>query len=481
MLGVARAMQRRAVEEPPMPRTVLLVLLAGCSEASMVGDMGVAPGGSQDIGYARDLIEAGQIPDQEHFTAEGLFNEHDLPLSGDVCDAILCPRAAATVHHPYTGDPSVLVQLGFGTSIEAATFLRPDLDLVFVVDVSGSMTGEPLDLAKAAMLRAIDQLDADDHASLVVYGSRARVAERARIMDADGRARLIDAVNALEPDGSTDMESGMQLGYDQLDPALDASHRMMIFSDAQPNTGVTEESGFVELVREHAAEGVGLTFIGVSPTLGTELANAIGKVRGGNFYFLDEENLPTLFGDAFAFMVSPIAYDLEVAVTPAEGVALGAVYGAPVDGGEVRMGAATLFLSSEDGGIAATFAVAPTGPMAVASMAVSYLPVDATTREAGTIEVAWAGGAYAGEADDLGVAKIDGLVTQFDAMMAAADACDGGDFDAAAAQVDAASAALSASAVALEQPDLEVEAALMTKLAANLRAPSCAPADSYGY
>ena len=486
-----------------MTRTAIaLLLLPACAEMSMVnGDLGVTPGGSQDIGFARDEIAGGLIPDQEHFTAEGLFSEHDLPLSGPPCEALLCPRAAATVHRPFVGDPELLVQLGFGTSISSATFQRPDLDIAFLVDTSGSMSGPPLEVSKEAMLAAIDQLGPDDHAALVEFGSTALVRERSRAMDEVGKAKLRDAVRALESNGSTDLESGMRKAYDELDLSLAASHRLMIFTDAQPNTGLTAESDFVTLVRDRAEEEVGLSFFGVSPSLGTELADVIAKVRGGNFFFLDEDSLPVLFGDEFDFVVTPLAYDLEVAVSPAEGVALGAVYGAPVDGGEVRLGASTLFLSSKDGGMAATFAINPEGPLDIGTMAMSYLPVGASgkvktdvgvrgvgkpdvARVEDTIDVRWEGGTFDGDADDLGVAKIDVLVHQFDAMKIAADACDGTLAMAdAAAQVDAAGALLAERAADLSQPDLEIEVALMAKLAENLRAeaPACAAADIYAY
>ena len=470
-----------------MTRTVIaLLLLPACSEMGQInsGDLGVTPGGSQDIAFARDEIANGLIPDQEHFTAEGLFSEHDLPLSGAPCEALLCPRAAATVHRPFVGDPELLVQLGFGTSISSASFQRPDLDLAFLVDTSGSMSGEPLEVSKKAMLAAIDQLGPDDHAALVEFGSTARVRERSHAMDDAGKAKLRDAVRSLESNGSTDLESGMRKAYDELDLSLAASHRLMIFTDAQPSTGLTAESDFVTLVRDRAEEAVGLSFFGVSPSLGTELADVIAKVRGGNFFFLDEDALPVLFGDEFDFVVTPLAYDLEVAVSPAEGVALGAVYGAPVDGGEVRLGASTLFLSSKDGGMAATFAINPEGPLDIGTMAVSYLPVGASARVEDTVDVRWEGGTFDGDADDLGVAKIDVLVHQFDAMKIAADACDGTLTMAdAAAQVDAAGAVLAERAADLAQPDLEIEVAMMSKLAENLRAeaPACAAADIYAY
>lgn len=470
-----------------MPRSTLALLpfLAACAELVIDGGLGVSPGGSQDVGFARDRIAAGQIPDQEHFTAEGLFSEHTLPLTGAPCEALLCPRTATTVHHPYEGDDALLVQLGFGTEVTPDTFERPPLDLVFLIDVSCSMTGSPLEHAKEALVAALDHLGPADHAALVEYGSQPVVRSRSQVMNEAGREELRAAVRGLQVGGSTDMESGMRTAYAQLDAARGGQQRLMIFADAQPNTGVTAQSAFVRLVREHAADGVGLTFVGVGPALGTELADAIGKVRGGNSVYVGSGGVDAAFGADFDFLVTPVAYDLEVALSPRDDHPVGdRVYGAPVDGGEVRLGAATLFLSSQDGGMAVTLQGVPDGPAALGTMAVSYLPVGSDERVEDEVAVRWEGGDYHGDADDLGVAKVDVLVHEYEAMLAAAAACDGDrSFDAAATQVDAAREVLASLAVDLSLPDLELEVELMAKLAQNLRepAPQCLGPDTWLY
>src|SRR5262245_47999639 len=101
-----------------MPRSLLLLALlplTGCeSSGAFAGaaDLGVSPGGSEDNAYAREIIENGGIPRREHFSAEGIFSEHDLPLSGgEECAEILCPVAAATPFSPIDGSgPQALVQ-----------------------------------------------------------------------------------------------------------------------------------------------------------------------------------------------------------------------------------------------------------------------------------------------------------------------------------------------------------------------------------
>ena len=69
----------------PVLVSLSLLVLAGCGASMSAGGFGVTPGGAQDMGHARALIEAGQIPSSADYTVEGLFSEHDLPLDGAPC------------------------------------------------------------------------------------------------------------------------------------------------------------------------------------------------------------------------------------------------------------------------------------------------------------------------------------------------------------------------------------------------------------
>src|SRR5690348_5659545 len=105
---------------------LLAVALAGC-HGGMMGDVkvvgggsyGTQSGGNQDIGQTRDLIDQGGIPAAGTYTAEGLVNEHDLPMtSASPCTRLLCPQAASTTWTPIDGSgPVFLTEVGFDTDL----------------------------------------------------------------------------------------------------------------------------------------------------------------------------------------------------------------------------------------------------------------------------------------------------------------------------------------------------------------------------
>lgn len=461
----------------------ILALLTGCGEFAHTG---VTQGGAQDIELTRTLIENGMIPDQEHYTAEGLFSQHDLPIDGEPCAEILCPRAKAAIHSPLDGSPQrMMVQLGFGTKYASTDLVRPDLDVVAVVDISGSM-GDELDVVREAMFAMIDQMTAADSVSLVTFGSKAKVLQRRIFMDADGKEQMREALRKLEIGGSTDVESGMQEGYAQFDVNSAQSHRMMLFTDAQPNTGVTEQSRFVEMVRDAAADGIGTTVFGTGWDLGSELAEAISNVRGGSYHFLDVDTVERLFVEEFDFNVTPVGYDLSVEMLPSMEHPVEGVFGAAVDGDAVSIGASTLFLSARNGGIAVALSDIPEmTPAHLGGMTIRYQPVGQDDVVEEHLEVSWQGGVFMADADDVGVLKVTALVDEFEALNAAAEFCDGTVLqDDAMAVIEQTAARLETVAEQLGADEaLQTEAAMMRALHENvgMGLPSCATADVYVY
>lgn len=485
------------------PPLALLVLLApalsiGCGASSMMsGDVGVTPGGSQDINYAREVIEGGGIPAADQFTAEGLFSQHDLPLDGPDCEEVLCPRTAATPFEPVDGSgPRMLVQLGFGTAVTAENFERRPLDLAVAVDISGSMSGDSkLEAVKAALSTMVDQLNEGDQLALVAFDDHASVRQPLTVMDEAGRRQMKDEIGRLHPGGGTDIEAGLSLAYGLLAPDAGAAgieHRVMLLTDAQPNVGSTGVESFVGMTRYYGEAGIGVSVFGVGLDMGTELANAISHTRGGNYFFLQtRDDIEQVFDTEFDYMVSPIAYDLAVELTPVEGLQFAEGYGAPVDGDlhSVSLGASTLFLSARDGGIGATLVgdlpVSPGSKLADFSLSYTTLDGDVRTDEA---LVGYAGGTELGgqhvDADDEGVYKMAGLVDEYLALQAGATFCTGElDRVAAIGQIQAARDHLDAIATLLDNPLVRDEVALMEALQANVsaRSPQCQSEDAYLY
>lgn len=341
-------------EDKPSPKMRMYDFAPSAAEG-----IGVTPGGAQDINYARDRIKAGEVPHSNTFTPEGLFSQHDLPGPQKAkCKQTICLAGTAMPAQLVAqSDVRYLGQLGFSSDIKAKTFKREPVNLVMVVDVSGSMTGS-LELVKDSLNAVVDQLGKGDQMSIVTYGSVGVVELKATA----NKGKMRRAIQGLQNGGSTAMEDGLQKGYElarQTKRGFKGQTRVMLFTDERPNVGRTDKGSFMQMAESASNDDIGMTTVGVSTHFGAELATAISSVRGGNlFFFPDVGTMTDTFEEEFDFMVTELGYDMKLTLSPGKNLKITGVYGIPGDklqwdkgGDALSVEIATLFASKRNGAI----------------------------------------------------------------------------------------------------------------------------------
>jgi len=388
----------------------------------------VTQGGAKDVNYLRGEVEQSRIPHPETFTAEGLLSEHSIVMdSGTPCAQVFCLVAdSIDANLIAQSEARYLIGLGFATNIQSEGWHRKPLNLVATVDKSGSMNGAPLALVRSSLLEVLDHMREGDRISIVLYGDEAEVYLAPTDVTAQSRGLIRGSIKAIESAGSTAMEEGLRLGYEvarQSSKQFAGVTRVMLLTDERPNVGNTEDFGFMTMAREASHDGIGLTTIGVGVQFDAELATTIGSVRGGNLFFMrDEDDVQQVFRDEFDFMVSELAHDLAVSITPQPGYNISGVYGVP-DGlmgwqneRTVKITIPTVFLSSKGGAMFVALAKShasadlPARPLAggapLASLELQYVPVSSGIVERDRID-AFPPPAKQSDAMKLGHALID--------------------------------------------------------------------------
>jgi Ca-activated chloride channel family protein len=343
----------------------------GPGPTGAAGDFGATQGGIQDMSFARETVEAGRVPPPEAFTAEAMFSEHDLPIEGEACTRLLCLRAASGRAADRTGEPSAWVQVGMSSTVAPETYERPSLSIIAVVDVSGSMGWQyggdhtPGALSKGLLTEIAAQLGEADRFSIVTYGSTSRV-----LLDpiaGSENDRILDAVESLSEGGSTNMEAGLRLGYEVASGEAGRAEqvRVMLFTDVQPNVGLTTASEFERLTQEASDEGVGLTVFALGLGLNPDVLRGMSQIRDANAFSLTEpEHVPELMEDSWPWMVSPIAYDLELMAVASPGFVVADGYGFPESTtAEASLSVSTVFLSRRRGALLLRFASEGDAPL----------------------------------------------------------------------------------------------------------------------
>lgn len=194
---------------------------------------------------------------------------------------------------------------------------RKDAALTFVIDVSGSMDMDNrLGLVKQSLEMLAEQLHRDDTVSIVVYGSEARVVlEPTRGSDS---GKILNAIYSLRPEGATNAEAGIRLGYGMAMEAYmpGGINRVILCSDGVANVGETGPDAILQEIDHYVAEGITLTTIGFgmdnyNDTLMEQLAD-----NGDGFYAYvdDRDEARKLFIDEITSTLQTIAMDAKVQV-----------------------------------------------------------------------------------------------------------------------------------------------------------------------
>ncbi|MSP55116.1 MAG: VWA domain-containing protein [Myxococcales bacterium] len=338
------------------------------------------------------------VPAPEDISVEGLLNEHDMPIVGEPCVDVVCVNLAAGTGRVDAQDQSsIFLQVGYDTAINGETWERPATEFTVVIDVSGSMS-ELLKEIKLALRVMESELTAEDTIAIVAYGDSAQlVLPPTR---GDQRDEIDDAISNLSSGGSTNMEAGLQRGYETArQMATGRNARVLLFTDEQPNTGSTSAGTFKFIIGEGANDNIGLTMFGIGDAFGSGLAYEIGELRGGNLKYLAAEyEIEHVFTEAFGYLVTPVAYDLNLQLS--SDAALEAAYNvqsssASGGGTDIEVHVATLFLSEGHGASVLQLAAGGRSPSDV-EVAYGELSFETTGGDIVSIELAGDMGTAAG-------------------------------------------------------------------------------------
>lgn len=205
---------------------------------------------------------------------------------------------------------------------------RSPINLSIVLDRSGSMTGEPLHFCKEAIKFVINQLTEKDVLSVVVFDDQVKtVFGPEKVIHKDSLKGKIDQI---ETGGMTNLSGGLIQGCQHVlkKNSKQFVNRVIILSDGNANSGITEFGHFMKVVDDYQTGGVIISSIGVSDHFDEELMEGIAEHGKGNFYFIDKvEEIPTIFSKELDGLLSTVAQNITFTIMPKNGVQIKSIYG----------------------------------------------------------------------------------------------------------------------------------------------------------
>lgn len=258
----------------------------------------------------RSYLEKGVIPPAEAVRTEELINY--FPQS--------YPSGSAPLSLYVEGGPSPfrsathLIQVGLQARPVTESERKP-ARLTFVIDISGSMDMENrLGLVKRSLSLLINELRPEDQIGLVVYGTRGRILQE---HTAD-KERIRRAIERLEPEGSTNVEEGLRLGYELASShfAKNAINRVILCSDGVANVGVTGPDAMLKRIEDYKQQGITLTTVGFGMgNFNDVLMERLADKGDGQYAYVDTlEEADRLFGAELSGTLQVMAKDTKVQV-----------------------------------------------------------------------------------------------------------------------------------------------------------------------
>ncbi|WP_436643005.1 vWA domain-containing protein [Microbaculum sp. FT89] len=211
--------------------------------------------------FVRRMLNEGRMPPRDAVRVEEMINyfPYDYPLPADAQTPF--STNVAVYPSPWNANTKLL-HIGL-KAYDVVPTARPATNLVFLIDVSGSMNApDKLPLLKTAFRMLLDQLGANDTVSIVTYaGEAGTVLEPTR---ASEKTKILDAIDTLQPGGSTAGAAGIEAAYRLAEVARreGSVNRVLLATDGDFNVGLSDPEALKTFIAQKRKSGIFLSVLG---------------------------------------------------------------------------------------------------------------------------------------------------------------------------------------------------------------------------
>lgn len=262
----------------------------------------------------RYLTSYNQIPPMDAIRTEEFVNYFDYDYKEPASGHPIAVHMEAT-RSPWNPDRAI-VRVGLKAK-DLDLKSRPKSNLVFLIDVSGSMDDEnKLPLVKTALKTLTEQLSENDRISMVVYAGQSGV-----VLDSvsgNQKKKILDAIQKLSSGGGTNGEGGIRKAYEiaQKNYISGGNNRVILASDGDFNVGVTSPADLLKIIKEKSEGGMFLTVLGfgMGNYKDARMEEISNKGQGNYFYIDNAKEADKVFVNQLAGTLYTVAKDVKVQI-----------------------------------------------------------------------------------------------------------------------------------------------------------------------
>ena len=267
----------------------------------------------------RRFLSDGQLPPTDAVRIEELINyfNYDFSQAKRLANAPFLV-STETVAAPWrTANRIIKVAIKADDPTITKQSALPPANLVFLVDVSGSMSdNDKLPLVKSSLKMLTKQLRAQDTISIVTYAGRTQVTLPAtKGSDTD---KILAAIDSLNASGSTNGEAAIKLAYQQakIHYKKDGINRILMMTDGDFNVGVSDVDEMLDIIRRERDSGVSLSTFGFGEdNLNDHMMEQVADNGNGNYSYIDSlSEAKKALVDEMSATFNTVAKDVKVQV-----------------------------------------------------------------------------------------------------------------------------------------------------------------------
>eukprot|EP01080_Neovahlkampfia_damariscottae_P011042 gene11042-3748_t len=216
--------------------------------------------------------------------------------------------------------------LYFVTNITAPKFQHDDshkrspIDLICVIDKSGSMYGTKIELVKTSLLFVVQQLKSDDRLGIITFDAKVNVDFSLSEMDKQGKENAIKAIEKIKSGSTTNLSGGLFEALDILESRKESSDvsSILLFTDGLANKGMIESKEIVEGMENYLKKfikPVSIFTFGFGEEHDPNMLRDISGCSNGLYYYVkSEDEIPGSFADALGGLLSVVAQNIKISI-----------------------------------------------------------------------------------------------------------------------------------------------------------------------
>ena len=254
------------------------------STSSSESYLGYTVGGASNVDNFRENVKNNYLPITTDITYNGLYSEYYFDTGDQTkkSNEMFYPSYSCAV----STDP---LSVGLNSNIKESDFNRQKLNVVIVLDISGSMSSSfssyyydkeskksdnksKMKIAEECINDLIDKLNPDDRLGVVLFDDDAYLGKKLNLISDTNTEAIKNHILEIEPQGGTNFSEGYKEGTKLFKKYLDDKNyqnRIIVITDAMPNSGDITSTGLMGMIKKNAEDKIYTSLIGVGVDFNT--------------------------------------------------------------------------------------------------------------------------------------------------------------------------------------------------------------------